>query len=205
MGWYERHVLPLLLDLAMRHRRLAAYRRRVIAAARGTVLEIGVGSGLNLPFYGPAVERVYGVDPSPALLALAASRGARAAPKLLLIRAEAERLPLAAAAFDTVVMTWTLCTVADPAAALAELKRVLRPGGRLLFVEHGLAPEPSIARWQLRLTPWWKRIGGGCHLDRQADALLRAAGFALGELGTGYMKGPKPFTYMYEGSATPQS
>ncbi len=203
MGWYERRVLPRLLDLTMRHRRLAAYRRRVIAAARGRVLEIGVGSGLNLPFYGPAAERICGVDPSPSLLALAQARGAGSARPLLLIRAAAERLPFAAGAFDTVVMTWTLCTVADPAASLRELKRVLRPGGRLLFVEHGLAPEPGVERWQRRLTPYWKRIGGGCHLDRKTDALLRAAGFEIGELGTGYMKGPKPFTFMYEGSATP--
>ena len=204
MGWYERFLLPRLMDLAMRQRRLAAYRRRVLAAARGLVLEIGVGSGLNLPLYGPAVERVFGADPSPALLALARARGARAPLPVHLIRAAAEQLPFRAGAFDTVVMTWTLCTVADPAASLAELRRVLRPDGRLLFVEHGLAPEPAIERWQHRLTPYWQRIGGGCRLDRKADALIRAAGFVIGELGTGYMKGPKPFTYMYEGSATPQ-
>jgi ubiquinone/menaquinone biosynthesis C-methylase UbiE len=203
LGWYERWVLPRLLDVAMRQRRFAAYRRRVVAAARGRVLEIGIGSGLNLPLYGAAVERVYGIDLSPPLLARAQARGRRGMPPLLLLRAAAERLPLAAASIDTVVMTWTLCSVADPSAALDEVRRVLRPGGRLLFVEHGLAPEPRIERWQRRLTPCWKRVGGNCHLDRRTDALLRAAGFEIGELHTGYMKGPKPFTFMYEGSATP--
>ncbi len=200
MGWYEQLLLPPLMDRAMRARRLAAYRRRVAAAATGRVLEIGIGSGLNLRHYGD-VERLYGADPSPALLARAASRLGGLGLPLLLVRASAERLPFCSAVFDSVVMTWTLCSIPDPEAALGEIRRVLRPRGRLLFVEHGLAPEPHIERWQHRLTPLWKRIGGGCHLDRRIDALLGAAGFVLSELDTGYMKGPKPFAYIYEGTA----
>jgi SAM-dependent methyltransferase len=99
-------------------------------------------------------------------------------------------------------MTWTLCSILHPAAELTEMSRVLKPGGRLLFVEHGLSPEPRIARWQHRLTPCWKCIGGGCHLDRKTDDLIRAAGFDFEAIETGYMVGPKPWTFMYRGSAT---
>ena len=116
--------------------------------------------------------------------------------------ASAEHLPFADAVFDTIVMTWTLCSIASPLAALMEMRRVLKPGGDLFFVEHGLSPELRIARWQHWLTPCWKRIGGGCHLDRKMDDLIRAAGFQINAVETGYMKGPKPWTFMYQGSAT---
>ena len=121
-----------------------------------------------------------------------------------LVRASAQHGPFADAAFDAVVMTWTLCSIANPIAALIEMRRVLKPGGRLLFVEHGLSPEIRIARWQQRLTPYWKRVGGGCHLDRKMDDLIRAAGFRVDAAETGYMKGPKPWTFMFQGWATKQ-
>jgi ubiquinone/menaquinone biosynthesis C-methylase UbiE len=186
----------------MRNSRLASYRRKTIEAARGLVLEIGVGSGLNLPIYRAAVDRVYGIDPSPELLNRASKRLPDANVPVSLVRASAEQLPFGNALFDTLVMTWTLCSVRNPNAALDEMRRVLKPGGRLLFVEHGLSPEPRIIRWQHRLTPCWKRIGGGCHLDRKMDDLIRAAGFGVDALETGYMKGPKPWTFMYQGAAT---
>lgn len=201
MGFYDKAILPRLIELAMRNSRLAAYRQATIQAARGRVIEIGVGSGLNLPLYGAAVDQVYGIDPSPELLARAGKRSADAHSLVSLVRASAEHLPFANAAFDTVVMTWTLCSIPNPNAALAEMRRVLKPSGRLLFVEHGLSPEPRIVRWQRRITPCWKRIGGGCHLDRKMDDLIRAAGFRLDALETGYMKGPKPWTFMYHGAA----
>jgi ubiquinone/menaquinone biosynthesis C-methylase UbiE len=201
MGFYRKVVLPRLLDLAMRDSRLAGYRHQTIGAARGLVLEIGVGSGLNLPLYGPAVARVCGIDPSPELLDRARERIAAARVPVSLIRASAEQLPFRDAAFDTLVMTWTLCSIPNPGAALNEMRRVLKPGGCLLFVEHGLSPEPRIIRWQHRLTPCWKHIGGGCHLDRKMDDLIRAAGFRMDALETGYMKGPKPWTFMYRGRA----
>jgi ubiquinone/menaquinone biosynthesis C-methylase UbiE len=201
MGFYGRVVLPRLLDLAMRDSRLAGYRQQTIGAARGLVLEIGVGSGLNLPLYGAAADRVCGIDPSLELLDRARERIAAARVPVSLIRASAEQLPFADAAFDTLVMTWTLCSIPNPGAALNEMRRVLKPGGGLLFVEHGLSPEPRIIRWQHRLTPCWKHIGGGCHLDRNMEELIRAAGFRMDALETGYMKGPKPWTFMYRGRA----
>jgi ubiquinone/menaquinone biosynthesis C-methylase UbiE len=169
MGLYEKWVLPRLLDLAMRNDVLDSYRRSTITSARGLVLEIGVGSGLNLSLYGPAVHRVVGLDPSSELLRVATKRAGRALVPLSLVRASAEHIPFADATFDAVVITWTLCSIPNPIAALVEMRRVLKPGGRLLFVEHGLSPETRIARWQHWLTPCWKRIGGGCHLDRKTD------------------------------------
>jgi ubiquinone/menaquinone biosynthesis C-methylase UbiE len=202
MGFYRKVVLPRLIELAMRNSQLGGYRQQTIGAARGHVLEIGVGSGMNLPVYGSAVDRVCGIDPSPELLDRARERVAAARVPVSLARASAEQLPFRDAAFDTLVMTWTLCSIPNPSAALNEMRRVLKPGGRLLFVEHGLAPEPAIIRWQHRLTPCWRRIGGGCHLDRKMDDLIRNAGFQIDALETGYMKGPKPWTFMYVGSAT---
>jgi len=150
MGLYENWVLPRLLDLAMRNDLLDTYRRSAISSARGQVLEIGVGSGLNLSLYGPAVDRVVGLDPSPELLRLAGKRAAQAPVPVSLVRASAEGIPFADATFDATLMTWTLCSIPNPMAALIEMRRVLKPGGRLLFVEHGLSPEIRIARWQHR-------------------------------------------------------
>jgi ubiquinone/menaquinone biosynthesis C-methylase UbiE len=146
---YENWVLPRLLDLAMRNRLLEHYRHQTIASARGLVLEVGVGSGVTLPLYGPAVTRVVAIDPSPELLRLASKRTADAVVPVSLLRASAEDLPLADAVFDTIVMTWTLCSIPNPIAALTEMRRVLRPGGRLIFVEHGLSPEIRTARWSV--------------------------------------------------------
>jgi ubiquinone/menaquinone biosynthesis C-methylase UbiE len=201
MGVYERWILPRLLDVAMRNRLLDHYRQRTIETARGLVLEVGVGSGLNLRFYGRAVDRVCGIDLSPELLHLAHERTADAVVPVSLIRASAENIPFADAVFDTVVMTWTLCSIPNPTAALMEMRRVLKPGGDLLFVEHGLSPEIRIAHWQHWLTQCWKRIGGGCHLDRKMDDLIRAAGFQIDAIETSYIEGPKPWTFMYRGLA----
>jgi ubiquinone/menaquinone biosynthesis C-methylase UbiE len=202
MGIYGRLIVPRLIELAMRNKALAGYRQQIVGAARGLVLEIGIGSGLNLPLYGSAVDRVYGIEPSPELLDRARERVVDASIPVWLVRASAEQLPFSRSAFDTLVMTWTLCSISNPSAALNEMRRVLKPGGRLLFVEHGLSPEARIMRWQHWLTPCWKRIGGGCHLDRKMDDLIQAAGFRVDKLETGYMKGPKPWTFMYQGIAT---
>ena len=202
MGFYERWIVPRLLELAMQNRLLDHYRHQTIAPTRGLVLEVGVGSGVNLPLYGPAVTHVFGLDPSPELLRLASKRATDVVVPVSLLRGSVEQVPFADAVFDAIVMTWTLCSIPNPIAALTEMRRVLKPGAQLLFVEHGLSPEIRTARWQHRLTPYWRRISGGCHLDRKTDDLIRAAGFQIDAIETGYMKGPKPWTFMYHGSAT---
>jgi ubiquinone/menaquinone biosynthesis C-methylase UbiE len=202
MGLYQEAVLPYLIHVAMRQRDLAAYRRRLIAGAQGRVLEIGIGSGLNLPYYGPQVERVIGLDPSSRLLAMAraAGRGSR----LDVVEGRAERIPLEARSVDTIVTSWTLCSVPGVQDAVADMRRVLKPAGRLLFVEHGRAPDPRVRWWQDKLTAPWQRLSGGCHLNRAIDALIEAAGFRIERLQTGYLRRPKALTFMYEGSARPR-
>jgi ubiquinone/menaquinone biosynthesis C-methylase UbiE len=198
---YARFILPRLIDLAMKQRMLRERRAALVPRAKGQVLEVGIGSGLNLPYYSIAVERLYGLDPSPQLLAIARKGVQKASLRAELVCQSAERLPFADASFDSAVMTWTLCSIPDAGSALREIRRVLKPGGELLFIEHGLAPEPRVAAWQRRLTPLWRPLAGGCHLDRPIDTLIRSAGFTIAELHKSYLKGPKPFTYMYEGSA----
>jgi ubiquinone/menaquinone biosynthesis C-methylase UbiE len=202
MGFYQDQILPLLINASMRQKHLAAYRNRVVTAAEGRVLEIGIGSGLNLPFYSNA-HQVIGLDPSPKLLAMARRASLSASRSVEFIEGSAERIPLEDGSADTVVTTWTLCSIPAVLDALHEIRRVLRPTGRLLFVEHGQAPDPNVRWWQDRLTPLWKRIGGGCHLNRAIRVLIEEAGFQFDRLETGYMRGPKPMAFMYEGSARP--
>ena len=203
MSIYADWVLPWILDLVMQQKQLVRYRAAVVGAARGKVLEIGVGSGLNFLFYGHQVERVIGLDPSPRLLGFASKRAAKARMPIELLLGSATAIPLPDASVDTVVMTWALCSIPDPRAALAEMRRVLKPDGQLLFVEHGLAPEPDVEKWQHRLTPMWRHIAGGCHLDRKMDALICSAGFDLKILDTEYAEGPRTMAFMYQGCARP--
>ena len=203
MNFYDRWVLPLVLDLVMRQHQLEKFRRRVVAAANGRVLEVGIGSGLNFHLYGKQVEIVFGIDPSPRLLAIARRRAVAAGIHSDFLLGSATAIPLADNTVDTVVMTWTLCSIPEPLVALREMRRVLKPGGKLFFVEHGLSSEPKVERWQHRLTPAWSHIAGGCHLDRKVDELIRSAGFDLTELRTEYVQGPRTMAYMYEGCARP--
>jgi ubiquinone/menaquinone biosynthesis C-methylase UbiE len=202
MGIYSAWLFPRVLDLVMQQKQMIPFRARIGSAAAGRVLDVGVGSGLNLAFYGDKTERVYGVDPSPELLRFAETRARKAAIPVELLLGSSEALALEDKSIDTVVLTFTLCTIGSPAAALAEMRRVLKPGGKLLFAEHGRAPEPGVARWQDRLTPLWKRVAGGCHLNRKPDDLIRSAGFRVDTLETGYLKGPRPMGFVYAGSAS---
>ncbi|HZR03098.1 MAG TPA: class I SAM-dependent methyltransferase [Burkholderiales bacterium] len=203
MGLYYRYIFPRLLDLSMRNPEVKRYREQLVPQAKGCVLEIGIGSGLNLPFYGPQVEHLYGLEPCPELRQMARQRAGRAQRDVELLNGTAEQIPLANQTVDNVVSTWTMCSVADVDRALREVRRVLRPGGELLFVEHGLAPDAAVSAWQRRLTPLWSRCAGGCHLDCKIDALIADAGFRLDELHTEYAKGPKLMAYMYLGHARP--
>ena len=202
MGFYEDRILPHLVHLSMRQDTLSAYRRRLVSGAQGRVLEIGVGSGLNFRFYTDGVRQVVGLDTSPRLLSMARQVPSAAAP-IALVEGSAEALPMEDQSIDTVVTTWTLCTIPDVAGALREVRRVLRSSGQLLFVEHGRSPDARVRRWQDRLTPVWKPLAGGCHLNRPIRELLEDAGLRIERIETGYMKGPKPMTFMYEGRARP--
>lgn len=203
MGFYTKHVLPHLIALAMKQGDLTAYRRRVVSAARGRVLEVGIGSGLNLPFYGTTVKEVFGLDPSAELLAMARRQAEHTGHDLRLLEGSAEAIPVEDRSIDTAVMTWTLCSIPNAARALSEIRRVLKPAGELLFVEHGSAPNPRMAVWQDRLTPVWKRIAGGCHLNRNPPDLMRRASFKVDDLRQSYMRGPRLLTFMSEGRARP--
>ena len=201
MNVYEKYVLPKLIHWAMRQKLATAERRKLIPLASGTVLEVGVGSGLNLPFYGPQVHKLYALDPSRELWKMARQRVEEAPFPVEFLAASAERIPLEDMSVDTVVTTWTLCTIPNPRQALTDMRRVLKPEGRLIFVEHGHSPDPGVLAWQNRLTPVWKRIGGGCHLNRQIDDLIADAGFDITQIERGYSRGPKPMTYLYKGLA----
>lgn len=200
--FWERHVLPPLIDRVMRAPVLAAERARVVGEAEGDVLEIGIGAGANLGFYRREVTSLAGIDPSLELLRRAHAKTSWMSFPTRLLQERAERLPFPDAKFDAVVSTWTLCSVADPRAALAEIRRVLRPGGRFLFIEHGLAEREAAARWQHRLTPCWRRIAGGCHLDRDWPALIGGTGFARVELERGpLIPGPAFLAWHVRGHA----
>ncbi|MGB0062411.1 class I SAM-dependent methyltransferase [Candidatus Binatus sp.] len=204
MGFYNRYILPHVIEFAMRQKNFEPFRGRTAGAARGRVLEIGIGSGLNLASYPAGIETVCGVDPSSELLAKASQRVANVKFPVRLLEASSEKLPLEDRSFDTVVMTFTLCSIPDVGSALHEIRRVLKPEGALLFAEHGRAPDADVTRWQDRMTPYWKRVGGGCHLNRKVDDLIQAAGFRLERLSAGYQKfAPRPFSFFYEGCARP--
>jgi SAM-dependent methyltransferase len=204
-GFYGEHVLPHLINLSMRNRVLRPLRERLIAQAKGRVLELGVGSGLNFAFYGPGVVEVVGVEPSLRLAEMARRAAASMRVSFCVLQESAESLPVEDGTFDTVVTTWTLCSIPGVDQALKEIRRVLTPSGQLLFAEHGLAPEESVRRWQDRLTPVWKKVAGGCHLNRPIPTLVESAGFDIRHLETGYVRGPRPLTFMYEGRAAPST
>jgi len=202
MGYYAKYILPRLIDLAMRNKDAAHLRAECVPRAQGKVLEIGIGSGLNLPYYSSQVQHVYGVDPSSELQRMAARKIAAVPFEVSLFPQSAEnRLPLGDQSIDTVLMTWSLCSIPNPEPALSEIRRVLKASGRLIFVEHGRSPDAKVMRWQRRLTPVWKRIAGGCHLDRRIDELISGAGFKISDLQTFYLPGPHPMTYTYKGWA----
>ena len=202
MGWYVDRVLPHITDVALRGAEFTSARARVCAALEGEVLEVGFGSGRNVPHYPTQVTKVWAVDPATVGRRLAAGRVAASPVPVDYVGLDGEQLPLDDASVDHVLTTWTLCTIPDVERALAEIRRVLRPGGSLHFVEHGRAPEAGVARWQDRLTPVQRRVFGGCHLNRPIDQLIDAAGLRLETLDNYYARGPKPFGYMFEGVAT---
>ena len=201
MSLYSKLVLPYLTDFAMRDKAARARRSQLVPGADGVVLEIGVGSGLNLPFYTSAVKHLYAVDLSPELLAMTRKKIERMTFPVDLRCESAERLSLDGRSVDAIVMTWALCSIPNPARALREMRRVLKPQGRMIFIEHGLSPDSGVRAWQNGLNPIWSRVAGGCNLNRKIDDLLISSGFNIVELRMTYLPGPRPLTYTYEGCA----
>ena len=200
MGFYERRLFPKLLNKAMRAPALTALRERLVPMAEGNVLEVGIGSGLNLPYYDPSV-RVTGLDPSLELQAYAREVADRVELDVEFLGVSGEAVPAADNTFDSVVMTWTLCTIPDPDRALAEIRRVLKPGGKVIFAEHGEAPDDRVCAWQRRLNPLWRKIGAGCNLNRRIESLYRTSGFTFQDIERRYLPGPKIATYNCYGIA----
>ena len=202
MQFYDQHILPHLIDFACGMGHVMKTRAQVVPHARGQVLEIGIGTGLNLGFYDPQnVSAIVGVDPAAQMQDKARRRAAGIGIPVEMIALELGQIQAEDARFDSIVCTFTLCTIPDPVAALREMRRVLKPGGKLLFAEHGRAPDAEVRRWQDRITPLWKPLAGGCHLNRDIPALLKAGGFHIRELHSSYLPGPRAMTWVWRGWA----
>lgn len=204
MGFYERRILPWLLDVAMSAKPITHQRKKVVPLAEGRVLEIGIGAGQNLQFYNSSkVSHVWGLEPSAEMRARALKRAKDISFNLEFLDLKAEEIPLDKGAADTVLVTYTLCTIPEVVRALKGMRRVLKPGGRLIFCEHGKAPDPDVQKWQERITPVWKAIGGGCHVGRPIPELIREGGFTIEKMETMYLPATPRFAgYNYWGSAT---
>jgi ubiquinone/menaquinone biosynthesis C-methylase UbiE len=200
LGFYEKHIMPKLLNMAMKQPAFTELRSKLVPLAEGRVLEIGIGSGLNLPYYQKGTQ-VTGLDPSLELQAYAREVARESGVDVEFIGLSGESIPADDNSFDSIVMTWTLCTIPDPSAALAEIRRVLKPGGKVVFAEHGEAPDQGVAKWQERVNPVWNVIGGGCNLNRRIEDLYVHSGFSFNHIERGYLPGPRIATYNFRGIA----
>ncbi len=202
MGWYENRVLPILIDRGMRNSVMTEHRRKIAPLATKTVLEVGMGSGLNIPHYSKSVERLYGLEPSEKLRLKATPLVETAPFPVEVLAAPAEDIPLEDNSVDTVFSSWTLCSIPELKTALKEMRRVLKPDGRFIFIEHGRAPDANVAKWQDRLAPVF-RLLGGCNPNKKMDELIAEAGFEFAEIDMRYLDGPKFISYHYIGQARP--
>ena len=202
MSLYEKYFLPKMLDVCCGMEGFQKKRSQIVPLAYGRILEIGIGSGLSLDYYNfNKVEEIIGVDPAVSSVTIAKSRASKLHSKISFIEASAESIDLESSSFDCVVIGYSLCTIADPLKALSETKRLLKPDGSLFFMEHGLAPEENIQKWQHRLAPTWKKIAGGCNLNRNIEELIQESGFKFKTLKKKYIKGPKIAAFQYYGEA----
>lgn len=205
MKIYERYCLPCLIDKACGTPVISQQRQKIVPLARGRVLEVGIGSGRNLQYYDPAkVVLIWGLEPSPGMRRIARKRIASSGLNVRWIGLRGEEIPLEDKSVDTVLLTYTLCSIPDWKTALQQMKRVLKPEGNLLFSEHGLAPEPAVEIWQHRLTPVWRWLSAGCHLNRPIPHYIKDAGFRVDKMEVGYLQGtPRVVGYHYRGIARP--
>ena len=204
MSFYEDHVLPHLIDLACSTKPTRKQREKIVHLAQGDVLEIGFGSGLNLPYYDPGkVRRIFGLEPSPGMRRKAQPNVEASQLDVEFIDLPGESIPLESKSIDTVLVTFTLCSIDDAVAALGAMRRVLKPGGELLFCEHGAAPDASVRRWQDRLNPGWKRFSGGCNMNRDIPGLIERGGFRITTDERMYIPGLRILSYNYWGIAKP--
>ena len=201
MGWYDRKIVPKLIEAGCSQKLLMKLRARYVPMAKGKVLEIGVGTGLNLSYYNKDEVELTALDPAAELTGRAANRAEELDLPVEMLGVSGESIPAEDQTFDSLVCTWTLCSIPNVQSALSEMYRVVKPGGQFLFIEHGAAPDANIAKWQRRIEPLWKPLTGGCHLTRKADDLIQEAGFHLNELESGYLPGPKVASFMTHGIA----
>ena len=203
MGFYDKYILPCCLDRACAIGPVSKQREKVVPFASGVVLEIGIGSGLNIPFYNPdKVSKIIGVDPDEHIWKRSQKRRAASPLEIERIGLSGEDIPLQDNMADSVVVTYSLCTIPDPIKALGEMKRILKPGGKILFTEHGKAPDAKVHRWQNRIDPIWGKLAGGCHTGRDIPTLFRQAGLEFESLEQGYIPGPKVLSYNYWGEVS---
>ncbi|MDX1672363.1 MAG: class I SAM-dependent methyltransferase [Balneolaceae bacterium] len=203
MGIYSKYLLPKLIHFACSTEPNMRQREKVVPLAKGRVLEIGIGSGLNLPFYDhEQVDKIWGLDPSPEMISMACEAADELPLTIDFINRPGEEIPLDANSMDTVVVTYALCTIPDVIAALRQMARVLKPGGQLIFCEHGLAPDARVRRWQNRLNPIWKKLGGGCNMNRDIPAIVREGGFKIKDMETMYLPGWRPASFNCWGTAS---
>lgn len=202
MSFYADHILPHLINFACGHEDVAKRRRKIVPLAEGRVLEVGIGSGLNIPFYdADKIECLWALEPSQAMRRKAQPKLRNADFEIRMLELPGEEIPLDDDSMDTILLTFTLCTIPDAQQALSQMRRVLRPRGRLLFCEHGEAPDEAVRKWQDRINPFWKKVAGGCNLNRPIPALIEKSGFKINEIESEYMSSPKFASFNYWGSA----
>lgn len=204
MSFYEEKILPHVINFACGQKPIMQQRQKVVPAAEGRVLEVGIGSGLNLEFYDPSkIDHLWGLEPSEGIRKKAQARATELGIDVEFLGLKGEEIPLDDNSVDTVVITYTMCTIPDVLTALGQMRRVLKPGGKMVFSEHGKAPDEAVQKWQNRLDPLWGKIAGGCHLNRDIPHLVNESGFKMQSLDTMYVPGPKFASFMYWGAATP--
>ena len=204
MSLYDKYILPHLLNCTCNQKPFIHQRRKVVPLAKGNILEIGIGSGLNIPFYETeGINKIWGIDPSEELISMAKNQIRNGTPDIELIISKAEEINFEDAFFDTILMTYTMCTIANLSDAFTELKRVMKPTGKLIFCEHGLAPDKNVVKWQNRINTFWPKISGGCNINKKIPSIIESSGFSILNLENMYLpKTPKVLGYNYWGTAT---